>query len=80
MAYELDEDEHPLKDQFVASSYGSLIHFQTSLCVKIIPNDQLMSDILKNQSLLGIFSDCSNSSFNTFAFRKREGSNVSAPF
>ena len=80
MVYELGKDEHPLKDQFVISSYGSLIHFQTSLCVKVIPNDQLISDILKNQSLLGIFSDCKNSWFDTFVFKKRERSNVSAPF
>ena len=71
MAYALGDSDHPLKNQFVLSPAGTLFHYQTSLCAKIIPDNQLVSEQLRKKNLLGLYDDCMDSSSDTFEFKKQ---------
>ena len=71
MAYALGDSDHPLKNQFLVSPDGTLFHYQTSLCVKIIPDNQLVSEQLRSKNLLGLYGDCMDSSSDTFEFKSK---------
>ena len=71
MAQALGDSDHPLKNQFLVSPDGTLFHYQTSLCVKIIPDNQLVSEQLRNKNLLGLYDDCMDSSSDTFEFKSK---------
>lgn len=71
MAYALGDSDHPLKNQFLVSPDGTLFHYQTSLCVKIIPDNQLVSEQLRNKNLLGLYDDCMDSLSDIFEFKKQ---------
>ena len=71
MAYALGDSDHPLKNQFILSPAGTLFHYQTSLCAKIIPDNQLVSEQLRNKNLLGLYGDCMDSSSDTFEFKSK---------
>ena len=75
MAYALGDSDHPLKNQFLVSPDGTLFHYQTSLCVKIIPDNQLVSEQLRNKNLLGLYDDCMDSSSDTFEFKSKNDFN-----
>ena len=72
MAYALGGSDHPLKNQFLVSPDGTLFHYQTSLCAKIIPDNQLVSEQLRNKNLLGLYDDCMDSSGDTFEFKSKD--------
>ena len=59
------------KINYSCSPDGTLFHYQTSLCAKIIPDSQLVSEQLRNKNLLGLYDDCMNSSSETFEFKSK---------
>ena len=57
------------KTNYSCSPDGTLFHYQTSLCAKIIPDSQLVSEQLRNKNLLGLYDDCMDSSSDAFEFK-----------